>query len=283
MTDPTTPDRPRVALVLGAGGVAGIAWETGLLAGLADAGLDLVARADLLVGTSAGATVAAQIASGTPVTALHAAQVEGTGAPEPQLDVDLAAIGAAIGAAMAEAPDAQTGRRRVGALATETDRVPEAERRSLIASRLADHEWPERGLQLTAVSTSTGELAVFTRDSGVDLVDAVAASCAIPLVWPAVTIGDDRYMDGGLRTPTNADLAADQDVVVVLDAYGAGVAELSSVQDGVQVVVIAPDEASRATMANLLDPASRTHAAKAGHLQAQAELARVQSAGLASR
>src|SRR5690242_8794400 len=52
------------ALVLGGGGAAGNAWEIGVIAGLADAGLD-VTEADLIIGTSAGSTAAAQITSGT--------------------------------------------------------------------------------------------------------------------------------------------------------------------------------------------------------------------------
>jgi NTE family protein len=63
------------ALVLGGGGVAGIAWMTGLLAGLADAGQD-VTGADLLVGTSAGAAVAAQVGSGLSLDALFARQTD---------------------------------------------------------------------------------------------------------------------------------------------------------------------------------------------------------------
>src|SRR5215469_4898613 len=64
------------ALVLGAGGVTGIAWETGLLKGLRDAGLDLTG-ADLVVGTSAGSVVAAQITTGVPLDELYGRQVDG--------------------------------------------------------------------------------------------------------------------------------------------------------------------------------------------------------------
>ena len=69
-------------------------------------------------------------------------------------------------------------------------------------------EWPERDLQVTAVEAESGRFVTFTRDSGVDLVEAVAASCAVPLVWPAVTIDGHHYVDGGMRSTANADLAA---------------------------------------------------------------------------
>src|SRR5580704_5873460 len=61
-----------VALVLGGGGAAGNAWQIGIIAGLAEAGLDLTAAADLVVGTSAGATAAAQVRSGIPAADLLA-------------------------------------------------------------------------------------------------------------------------------------------------------------------------------------------------------------------
>src|SRR5580700_2433412 len=57
---------PGVALVLGGGGAAGNAWEIGVVAGLAEVGIDLTEVADLVVGTSAGATAAAHVRSGTP-------------------------------------------------------------------------------------------------------------------------------------------------------------------------------------------------------------------------
>ena len=84
---------------------------------------------------------------------------------------------------------------RIGTVALATQTVPESVRRQVIAQRLPSHDWPERVLRLTAIDTATGELVVFDRDSGVGLVDAVAASCAVPGAWPPVTI-DGRAVHG---------------------------------------------------------------------------------------
>ena len=93
---------------------------------------------------------------------------------------------------------------------------PEQERIDVIGSRLVSTEWPERPLVVTAVDTETGEFTTFDRDSGVPLVSAVAASCAVPGVYPPVTIDGRRYMDGGMRSAANADLAQGYDRLVVL-------------------------------------------------------------------
>jgi NTE family protein len=78
--------------------------------------------------------------------------------------------------------DARAARRRIGVLRTET--VPLKTRR-IIASRLPTAHWPRCDLRVVAVDTETGEHVVFHRHSGVELVDAVAASCAVPGSWPS--------------------------------------------------------------------------------------------------
>ena len=96
--------------------------------------------------------------------------------------------------------------RRVGAYALAADTVPEAERRAVIESRLQSHEWPSRRIMLIAVDAATGDAVRFDSGSGASLVDAVAASCAVPGIWPPVTIGGRRYVDGGsgpATTPTS--------------------------------------------------------------------------------
>ncbi|WP_229373128.1 hypothetical protein [Umezawaea beigongshangensis] len=134
-------DEDAKALVLGGGGVAGIARETGILAGLADAGVD-VTDADPVVGTSAGATVAAQVTSSKPLSALYDDQVNGTGAPEPAIhDVDPVALLAEVREMLGSGDDSQVVRRCVGAMSLAQDRVPVAERRALVEARLPDHGW----------------------------------------------------------------------------------------------------------------------------------------------
>jgi NTE family protein len=266
------------ALVLGGGGVAGVAWMTGLLTGLADAGQD-VSGAELIVGTSAGATVAAQLGSGLSLAELYARQVEPElQAAEIMVEVDLANLGSGIEAVVSDSASALEIRRAVGRFALEATTVPEPERRAVIESRLASHEWPARELKIVAVDAESGEPRVFDRTSGAGLVDAVAASCAVPGVWPPVTIGAHRYVDGGVRSHANADYAAGASRVLVIVPMGQAAllpSEKSLAQTveelregGAEVAVVEPDEASRRAIGvNPLDPSTRGPAAEAGRAQ----------------
>jgi NTE family protein len=270
------------ALVLGGGGVAGIAWMTGLLAGLAEAGQD-VTEADLLVGTSAGAAVAAQVGSGLSLDALFARQTEpALQSREISVELDMQKFAVEFGALLTGVTSAQDAQRRMGAYALAAKTVTEAERLAAVGSRLPSPEWPSRRLLLVAVDAETGEMRVFDRQSRVDLVDAVAASCAVPGIWPPVTIGGRRYVDGGVRSSDNADLAAGHATIVVISPLGldppfpspmplrTAVGQLRS--EGSAVTVITPDEASVAAIGNNpLDPATRIPAAQAGRAQGRVQ------------
>ena len=178
-----------VALVLGGGGAAGQAWQIGVIAGLAEAGLDLTEAADLVVGTSSGSTTAAQVRSGIPAAELLASvlsppvQPAGQNRERPP-SLPMATVFErmrAIGAAATPAADLQ---RAMGAFGLESDSTlgPGAgQRRAMVAARLPRAEWPDRPMIVVAVDAHTGELAAFDRDSGVDLVDAVTASTALPV------------------------------------------------------------------------------------------------------
>ena len=206
------------AVVLAGGGVAGIAWELGVLRGIGDVDAGLLAgivAADVVVGTSAGSAVAAQITSGAAIEDLYAAQLAESSS-EIDIELDLEDLLVRFAAAVGGASGPEDARRRIGTLALETPTVTEAARRAAIAARLPDPSWPDRTLLVTAVEALTGDLTVFNRESGVELVDAVAASCAVPGVWPPVTIDGIRYIDGGVRSGSNADLAAGCDRVLVI-------------------------------------------------------------------
>jgi NTE family protein len=266
------------ALVLGGGGVAGIAWITGILAGLADQGHDL-RDADLIVGTSAGSTVGAQLGSGLSYDELFALQAD----PDRQTrelpsKFDLREFSARMTAARADGLSYPELRKLVGKWALEADTPTEDARRAVIAERLPSHKWPTRRLQVVALDAETGDAELFDQDSGVDLVDAVAASCSVPTVWPAVTIGGRRYFDGGMRSPDNADCAAGFDRVTIISPLGStdpfpvevslndAIAMLRHV--GARVDVILPDETSRAAIgSHPLAADSRTPAAEAGRTQ----------------
>jgi NTE family protein len=245
----------------------------GLVAGLASAGVSLV-DADVIVGTSAGSVVAAQLTSGSSVAELYEAQLR---PPTSELAARLGPLSLLrFGVAMARSRDAQSFRARIGAMALAARTVSEADRREVIAARLPSHSWPDRRLVITAADAETGEFVTFDRDSGVQLVDAVGASCAVPTVWPPVTINGRRYIDGGMRSAANADLAADASRVVVVAPIATGGGHMTRVTDQVaelskraKAMLIVPDQEAQAAIGrNVLDPAHRAPAARAGHAQA---------------
>ena len=268
------------ALVLGGGGITGIAWEIGVLMGLAEAGVDLT-DADAIVGTSAGSVVGALVACGVPLSDLYAAQLQDVGGEE------ISAVlrwrdGLKYALAALWPGSDRAARRRMGRMALRLDRDADVLRRGVMRSRLGDRTWPARDLLITAVDAETGEPRIFDRHGGVPLVDAVRASCAVPLVWPPVEIEGHRYMDGGMRSITNADLAAGCDAVVVLAPVtlafrrsGRIRRQVASLGPQVRSLVISPDVASRNAIGpNVLSPATRTASARAGCAQARHEVAR---------
>jgi NTE family protein len=273
----------RRALVLGGGGLSGIAWETGILAGLAAGGADVTTAADYVLGTSAGATVTAQIGSGLPVADLFDRQTV-PALQSAELAPDLGRVVELMESwekLPLEFPDPAELRRVVGQRALAAATVPEGERRAVIAGRLPRRDWPSRKLAVVAVEAHTGDVRVFDKDSGADLVDAVTASCAIPGIWPPVTIGGSRYVDGGTRSAVNADLAAGYQRILILapmadPSLDEQVAGLVAAGDGVQVQVITPDDESTAAFGlNPLDPAVRAPAARAGYAQGERAAAAV--------
>lgn len=283
MNTTTQPISER-ALVLGGGGSAGNAWLIGVIAGLCDGGLD-VTGADLIIGTSAGATAAAQICGASPADLLAAIvsapplqPPTGSRGFRPITSTHLERTNAII-AASADLPDM---RRRIGADAIELAEAAGAagrERwRETVAARLPSPHWPESRILLTVVDADTGEPVDLDRNSGVDLVDAVAASCA---GGPAYAIGGRRYIDGGYRRSSeNADLAVGYGRVLVLSPLGGRTrhpagwrSDLSAQVDelragGSRVETILPDAGSREAFgANMMNPATRPLAARAGHRQ----------------
>jgi NTE family protein len=278
------------ALVIGGGGSTGNAWALGVIAGLADAGFDAT-RADLTVGTSSGATAAAQITSGSTAADLYAAvlaeardlgRVRVTGPGKPATDQDHARVGAAAdrmaatSALIAAATDAADMRRRIGAAALEAAAAHDATDRwrAIVAARLPGVAWPQQRLLITAVDAATGEPVVLDRDSGVELVDAVAASTSS---GSAYAIGDRWYVDGGYRRNENADLAAGCARVLVLSPFGgrsrhprewrmdlaAQVEELTA--GGSSVVTVVPTD--DLTGARAMDLSLRPAAARSGYAQ----------------
>ena len=285
MTDSVAGAR---GLVLGGGGITGIAWETGLLYGLADRGVDLT-TADRIVGTSAGSIVGAQITSDIGLEELFRRQllqpaVLGDG------EVDVASIGAgtvvAFVLSLIQARGDLTRFGRVlGARAVRSavrGRTPSIEERyAQVDKRIHGLTWADRDLVVAAVDIATGELTTFGPRGqwpDVSLEDAVNASCAVPCVYPPIPIGDAVYIDGGVRSGSNADLTRGCSRVVALTPADRSIGPLRTAGQqlgamGVDHLVITPDEGSLTAIGkNVLDPAARPGSARAGYAQAADEV-----------
>ena len=273
----------RRALVLGGGGVTGIAWEIGVIAGLAEWAIDLAA-ADVIIGTSAGSVVGADITSGQEPEALYRAQLAPPD-PEPAARIGWGLIGRLAWVANTSR-DPVRARARIGRWALAARTMPEADRRTVFEARLPAGGWPATMLKVTAVDARTGEFVVFDSAGEAGLVDAVGASCAVPGVWPPVTIGDRRFVDGGVRSVANADLAAGYERVVIVAPVAQGVGHMTSPRRqaaalaaaGTRVVLVRPDRAAvHAIGHNVLDLSRRAAAATAGRAQATVEAAAVRA------
>jgi NTE family protein len=257
------------AVVLAAGGERVVPWQTGVLAGLADAGLDL-RDAPAIVGTSAGAMVAARLALG--VESRGAAdRIAARGVPPAPAELIARAAEALprLHAIQAEAAGLDTVARcrRVGRFALATRTIPEDAHVAAVTSRLPAEGWPG-ALRLMAVDAETGELVRLDRQSGISVGRGVAAARALPGVLPPVTVGRHRLMDAVVASGTNADAAGVgiERVVVITAATAdpqpgtvdavleAGLAgeRAALEQAGVTVHVVRPDGAGRAAMGEQL-------------------------------
>ena len=260
------------ALVLGGGGITGIAWELGILKGLADAGVD-VTGADTVIGTSAGSVVGAQVTGARSLDEVYATQLA---PPDHEIGarVDRATMFRLVPPMLVPGSEERK-LRRIGRMSMRAHPPGGAERIEVIRSRLGDVPWPDRDLRITAFEAETGKFVTFDRGSGVELVLAVAASCAVPLVWPAVAVDGRHYLDGGMRSTANVDLALGADVVIVLAPLPQAFSRATSIKAQLartgarRWIVVTPDEQALADIGrSVLDPAKRASAARTGRRQA---------------
>ena len=287
------------ALVLGGGGPVGIAWESGLMAGLAEGGVD-VSKADSITGTSAGSAVGAQLAMGRSPRQMYAAVAADAARTAPSPTRGNAVAGAPppnlmplmelMQKAASGAGSPEDVRKEIGAFALAAKTISEDEFIATFGQMLAStEEWPHPGYQCTAVDALTGEFVTWNAESNVPLSRAIASSCSVPGIYPPIPINGRRYIDGGMRSSTNADLAKGAAVVLVVavtsNARGPMAevtrrrleGEIQAIRDeGGEAILIQPDAASQDAFGlNLMDFSRRAGAAEAGFAQGRAEAERV--------
>jgi len=277
MSELATPTPGTRALVLGGGGVAGIAWEVGVLSALQEAGVDLDA-ADLVVGSSAGSVVGTFVRYGAVAQAyeqLHAPVPSTYEEPAPIAGEDFQERLAQV---LAGSTSEQDARARLGAVAQQvvTGQTDE-ERIATFAQTLPGTEWPEKPLGVTTIDATDGTFKVLTATTGVPLTRAVAASCSVPFVWSPVHIDGVPHIDGGLRSATNADVVAGHERVLVVACGPEGPSPLGPWLDvaveslragGSSVEVVVADSASQQAFgANSLSMSSQAPSSVEGRRQ----------------
>jgi NTE family protein len=279
------------ALVLSGGGSVGIAWQSGLTVGLAEQDLQL-AEADLVVGTSAGSAVGAQIALGRDlreqVARYRDADARRAGASGTDAPPGVAApaegmqrLMELMASAMTQDADPEATRVLIGKFALEAETIPEE--RFVANFRYLDGEaWPRR-FACTAVDAESGAFIVWDGGNRAELPRAVASSCAVPGLFPPVTIDGRRYIDGGMRSGTNADLAEGHDRVLIVSLMSTSRLGADSdprmeryrlrmddelallAESGASVEILTPDEEAATVLgANLMDATRTLAAAEAG-------------------
>jgi NTE family protein len=280
------------ALVLGGGGSVGIAWETGLAAGLADEGIDL-RLADKIVGTSAGSFVGAELASGRAPAEMHARLAEGAQARASESSTsnalpvpDLTKLMEFMMRVPKNEAEALQLRAEIGAYALDAATIPEEACIGFFAS-VADTPWPAR-YSCTAIDAQDGRFVVFDETTGTPLARGVASSCSVPGLFPPITVNGRRYYDGGIRSATNFDLAEGFERVIAVAVIPAGAAafmaaridpELAQLRrSGSHVELITPDAASLDAFGpNLMDASRQAAVLEAGVKQGRAEAVRIRS------
>lgn len=193
--------------MLGGGGVVGVAWESGLAAGMLERGIDL-REVDVVVGTSAGAIVGAQLASGF----LPHVPRERTVPPPPdgpavdRNSLDLMLLGSVFklwGAMERTTPERAAA---IGKLTASMPRDAQKGWHERIAYGVGIEDWPERPLLVNVVDTQSGQRRTIDRSSGLDVNMVITASSAVPGMFPPVELEGRLYMDGQVHSSTNADV-----------------------------------------------------------------------------
>ncbi len=266
-----------LGLLVGGGGSVGIAWENGVLAGLVDAIGFEPAKSTVIVGTSAGSSVGADMAVGKdPHDALAADSDPGNPRRDlPPPDLEKGAFAEIIALMLSPGAGAPETVARVAEIARAAKTVlSEDQFVAMFTRTVGTDEWPDVDFRPTATTCSSGKPRFWTAADGVPLSRAVASSCAIPGYFPTVSHAGEHYMDGarGPRYHTRIvkDLELDSALFVGPKIAIPRVSEML-VEDmaaleatGVQVHTILGSERLDALGLNLMDYSKRPEALECG-------------------
>jgi NTE family protein len=283
---------PRIGLILGGGGVVGVAWELGVLAALGAHSGWSPATATVITGTSAGSMVGAVTALGQDLDEMVDARSAGATIPDPPPP---APPGTPVATVIPEelldllspanGTAAERGR-KIGQLALAAEPIMDPPSyRAMIGAGVGSEEWPDADLRMTTVDCESGETVILHRTSGLDLTSAVAASCAVPTYFPPVEHEGRHYTDGP-RAPYIADLVAELDLgaivfvgpkLAIVEGADEHV-ELDALESGGLPIARITGGPEFAAVANaLMDPQAAGAAALIGRLDGQRAAERVRS------
>lgn len=238
------------ALVLGGGGITGIAWESGILAGLIDSGI-LVNHADKILGGSAGSYVGSILANGQNMKTYYEKLANNRdNADNVQLDPSLFELWRE--AFVEGKKDEQVIGKYLGDIINKSpSTVSLKERERSVRKRIGNVDWTPQ-LEITAINAKTGTLESFNETSGISLMEAVMASGAVPGIWPHVDMLGASWIDGGMISSTNARLMANYKDIIILAPLDQKQGLVPSVYEDVEtlktnsnVTLITPDQDSR--------------------------------------
>jgi NTE family protein len=262
-----------VGLILGGGGLVGIAWELGVMSGLqASGGFDPLDM-KVIVGSSAGSVAGAVAALGKDLASLVESQQRTSDRPASSgqrpftFNMEIMRLFTSTEGTVEERAAA------IGPLAIEADvGLSEDDYVESFRPMLGTDDWPSVDFRATTAECRTGRSVLWSRDSGIGLLRAVASSCAIPGYFPTVAFGGERYMDGP-RGGFYADLVSSKKLDALLSiapmegmpgplAASPEIDELAAA--GLPMVRISGGPALAADVTNLMNPAARAPAAAAG-------------------